>query len=84
MTDDTVVVELLVSLKQAQATVPARLHSSFSTAGAVFSLRWGLRLPRSKPPMMPTTSASFMRFDVVSRRKEGDSSIRCSPTTPLS
>ncbi|CAN0877506.1 hypothetical protein LINGRAHAP2_LOCUS11922 [Linum grandiflorum] len=77
MTDDTVVVELLVRLKQAQATVPA-------SAGAVIPPRWGLRLPRSKPPTAAATSAGSMRFDVVSRRKEGDSSTRCSPTTPLS
>ncbi|CAN0920262.1 Cysteine endopeptidase RepA [Linum grandiflorum] len=82
--DDTIVVELLVHLKQAQATVPARLHSSFGAAGAVIPPRWGLRLPRSKPPTAATTSAGSMRFDVVSRRKDGDSSTRSSPTTPLS
>ncbi|KDP33544.1 hypothetical protein JCGZ_07115 [Jatropha curcas] len=72
MTDDTVVVELLVRLKQAQAAVPAKPQ-------AVIPFRWGLRLPRSRP----ATSTSA-RCDVISRRKEGDSSTRCSPTTPLS
>ncbi|CAN0877934.1 hypothetical protein LINGRAHAP2_LOCUS12178, partial [Linum grandiflorum] len=42
----------------------------------------GLRLPRSKPAAA-ATSAGSTRFDVVSRRKEGDSFTRGSPTTPL-
>ncbi|CAN1287864.1 hypothetical protein LINPERPRIM_LOCUS19750 [Linum perenne] len=79
MTDDTVVVELLVRLKQSQATAPA------SSCGAVIPLRWGLRLPRSKSAAAAASaSGGSMRCDVVSRRKEGDSSTRCSPTTPLS
>ncbi|CAL1374980.1 unnamed protein product [Linum trigynum] len=89
MTDDTVVVELLVRLKQAQAAVPAKqqlmqtYYSSFGGGGAVIPVRWGLRLPRSKSAA--ATSAGSMRCGgVVSRRKEGDSSTRCSPTTPLS
>lgn len=70
MTDDRVVVELLVRLKQEAAQVKPQ---------AVIPLRWGLRLPRSKP-----ATAASMRYEVVCRRKEGDSSARCSPTTPLS
>lgn len=73
MTDDGVVVELLVRLKQAQAAAPAKPQ-------AVIPLRWGLRLPRSKA----ATAVSSGRCDVVCRRKDGDSSARCSPTTPLS
>ncbi|KAJ9184068.1 hypothetical protein P3X46_007848 [Hevea brasiliensis] len=73
MTDDRVVVELLVRLKQAQAAATAKPQ-------AVIPLRWGLRLPRSNT----TTAISSVRCDVVCRRKEGDSSARCSPTTPLS
>ncbi|CAN1828483.1 hypothetical protein LINPERHAP1_LOCUS32244 [Linum perenne] len=86
MTDDTVVVELLVRLKQSQATAPARMMTTVqSSCGAVIPLRWGLRLPRSKSAAASASaSAGSMRCDVVSRRKEGDSSTRCSPTTPLS
>lgn len=65
--------ELLVRLKQAQAAAPAKPQ-------AVIPLRWGLRLPRSKA----ATAVSSGRCDVVCRRKDGDSSARCSPTTPLS
>ncbi|KAJ9167684.1 hypothetical protein P3X46_019298 [Hevea brasiliensis] len=72
MTDDRVVVELLLRLKQAHAAAPARPQ-------AVIPIRWGLRLPRSKP-----ATAASVRCDVVCKRKEGDSSARCSPTTPLS
>ncbi|KAF5743343.1 hypothetical protein HS088_TW09G01411 [Tripterygium wilfordii] len=68
MTDDMVVVELLVRLKQAQADSP-------TMCAAVFPLKWGMRQPRSR---------LAMRCDGVERRKEGDSSTRCSPTTPLS
>ncbi|KAG6649670.1 hypothetical protein I3843_07G222200 [Carya illinoinensis] len=70
MTDDTLVAELLVRLKQSQAASSS--HKSWPRA--VIPLRWGLRQPRSRP-------AAF-RCDVVPRRKEADS--RCSPTTPLS
>ncbi|CAN1287863.1 hypothetical protein LINPERPRIM_LOCUS19750, partial [Linum perenne] len=87
MTDDTVVVELLVRLKQSQATAPARMMMTTvqSSCGAVIPLRWGLRLPRSKSAAAAASaSGGSMRCDVVSRRKEGDSSTRCSPTTPLS
>ncbi|CAN1148593.1 hypothetical protein LINPERPRIM_LOCUS38208 [Linum perenne] len=76
--DDTMVVELLVHLKQSHATAPA------SGGGAVIPLRWGLRLARSNSSAAASASAGSMRCDVVSRMKEGDSSTRCSPTTPLS
>ncbi|KAF5726262.1 hypothetical protein HS088_TW23G01004 [Tripterygium wilfordii] len=68
MTDDMVVVELLVRLKQAQAASPGKY-------AAVFPFKWGMRQPRSR---------LAMRCGGVERRKEGDSSTRCSPTTPLS
>lgn len=71
MTDDTVVAELLVRLKQSQAAS----SSPASWPRAVVPLRWGLRLPRSRP--------SASRCDAVQRVKEADST-RCSPTTPLS
>ncbi|GMY29221.1 hypothetical protein FCV25MIE_24463 [Fagus crenata] len=73
MTDDTVVVQLLVRLKQSQTASSS--SSLKSSPKAVVPLRWGLRLPRSRPPTM--------RCDAVSRRKDADST-RCSPTTPLS
>ncbi|XP_062163492.1 uncharacterized protein LOC133870396 [Alnus glutinosa] len=69
MTDDAVVVELLVRLKQSQASSSS---SPKSWPRALVPLRWGLRQPRSRP-----------RCDAVLRRKEADST-RCSPTTPLS
>ncbi|XP_038700839.1 uncharacterized protein LOC119997731 [Tripterygium wilfordii] len=68
MTDDMMVVELLLRLKQAQAASPAKYT-------AVFLLKWGMRQPRTR---------LAMRCGGVERRKEDDSSIRCSPTTPLS
>uniref|UniRef100_A0A2P2JD94 Uncharacterized protein n=1 Tax=Rhizophora mucronata TaxID=61149 RepID=A0A2P2JD94_RHIMU len=68
MRDDSMVVQLLVRLKQAQATPPA-----------LIPLRWGIRLPRSR-----TTTAASARCAVDSRKKDGESSTRCSPTTPLS
>ncbi|KAF5456783.1 hypothetical protein F2P56_026225 [Juglans regia] len=71
MTDDTLVAELLVRLKQSQAASSS--HKSWPRA--VIPLRWGLRQPRSRP-------VAF-RCDTVPRRKEADSR-RCSPTTPLS
>ncbi|GKU87331.1 hypothetical protein SLEP1_g1747 [Rubroshorea leprosula] len=70
MTDDRVVVELLVRLKQAQAAPPA-------PKSAVAALKWGIRQPRSR--------SLTMRCD-GSNKKDGDSNIstRGSPTTPLS
>ncbi|GLT85275.1 hypothetical protein SLE2022_034680 [Rubroshorea leprosula] len=70
MTDDSVVVELLVRLKEAQAALP-------STKSAVTGLKWGIRQPRSR--------SVTMRCD-GSNKKDGDSNIstRGSPTTPLS
>ncbi|GLT76137.1 hypothetical protein SLA2020_478130 [Shorea laevis] len=72
MTDDSVVVELLVRLKkaQAQAALPA-------TKSAVTGLKWGIRQPRSR--------SVTTRCD-GSNKKDGDSNIstRGSPTTPLS
>ncbi|KAI5355177.1 hypothetical protein L3X38_008072 [Prunus dulcis] len=80
MTDDMLVVELLVRLKQSQTAA----SSSSSPLLESIPLRWGIRLPRSK------SASSASRFDgVVSRQrnisKHGtDSATRCSPTTPLS
>ncbi|CAB4293647.1 unnamed protein product [Prunus armeniaca] len=77
MTDDMLVVELLVRLKQSQTAA----SSSSSPLLESIPLRWGIRLPRSK---------SASRFDgVVSRQRNiskhgADSATRCSPTTPLS
>ncbi|KAE8076267.1 hypothetical protein FH972_014930 [Carpinus fangiana] len=74
MTDDMMVVELLVGLKQSQAAAAAASSSPSpkSWPRAVVPPRWGLRQPGSRP-----------RCDAVSRKKEGDFT-RCSPTTPLS
>lgn len=71
MTDDTLVADFLVCLKQSQAAS----SSPKSSPRAVIPLRWGLRQPRSRP--VP------FRCDALPRRKEADSR-RCSPTTPLS
>ena len=71
MTDDTVVVELLIRLKQSQAaSASAKSHS--------LPFTWGLKQPRSK-----LASASRCGGGAVSRKKDSDSN-RCSPTTPLS
>ncbi|KAH7524582.1 hypothetical protein FEM48_Zijuj06G0134800 [Ziziphus jujuba var. spinosa] len=73
MTDDMLVVELLVRLKQSQAASPLKssLSSSPPPSSVMFPLRWSVRMPRSKAA----------RCDA--QRKRGDST-RCSPTTPLS
>lgn len=72
MTDDMLVVELLVRLKQSQASSP--LKSPPPTDTYMFPLTWSVRMPRSKS----------VRCDAVSQRKRGGDSTRCSPTTPLS
>lgn len=74
MTDDMVVVQLLVRLKQSQAASSS--SSLKSPPRAVVPLRWGIRQPRSR-------SATLRCDGTVSRRKDADST-RCSPTTPLS
>ncbi|KAK4538859.1 hypothetical protein RGQ29_032307 [Quercus rubra] len=74
MTDDMVVVQLLVRLKQSQAASSS--SSLKSPPRAVVPLRWGIRQPRSR-------SATLRCDGAVSRRKDADST-RCSPTTPLS
>ncbi|KAK8582044.1 hypothetical protein V6N12_072242 [Hibiscus sabdariffa] len=68
MTDDNVVVELLVRLKQARASPPA-------PKSAVAALKWGIRQPRSKPLSMGCDAKRDGDFNVSNRR---------SPTTPLS
>ncbi|KAL4335911.1 hypothetical protein GQ457_07G037640 [Hibiscus cannabinus] len=68
MTDDSVVVELLVRLKQAQSAPPA-------SKSAAVALKWGIRQPRSKP--------MSMRCD-AKRDGDFNASTRRSPTTPLS
>ncbi|OWM86753.1 hypothetical protein CDL15_Pgr015789 [Punica granatum] len=76
ITDDTVVVELLVRLKQARASAPIKTVAA-PVRAAVAELpppRWGIRQPR--------TRLAF-RCDTASPVKGGDSR-RNSPTTPLS
>lgn len=68
MTDDSMVVQLLVRLKQAHSSPPSK------SPVLLTPFKWGLRLPRSRPAL---------RCDAVASRKEGDST-RGSPTTPLS
>ena len=68
MTDDNVVVELLVRLKQAQAAPPA-------PKSVVAALKWGIRQPRSRPMLMRCDAKRDGDFNV---------STRGSPTTPLS
>ncbi|KAF3447063.1 hypothetical protein FNV43_RR12243 [Rhamnella rubrinervis] len=72
MTDDMLVVELLVRLKQSQASSPLKSPPPAQTS--MFPLTWSVRMPRSKSA----------RCDAVSQRKRGGDSTRCSPTTPLS
>lgn len=75
MSDDMLVVELLVRLKQSQAASPLKSSSPPpSQPSPTFPLTWSVRLPRSRA----------LRCDAVSQRKQGDVSTRCSPTTPLS
>ncbi|KAF9681281.1 hypothetical protein SADUNF_Sadunf06G0209400 [Salix dunnii] len=80
MSDETLVAKLLLRLKQPQAAASA------SAVPAVIPFRWGIRLPRSRPGTMTATNSSSLRCDVVLKSKVGggDSSTRCSPTTPLS
>lgn len=72
MADDTLVVELLIRLKQSQAS-----SSIKSTPPSVIPPRWGLRQRRSRIP-------SPFRFDAISHKNKDSTSTRCSPTTPLS
>ncbi|KAM3005721.1 hypothetical protein FF2_035823 [Malus domestica] len=79
VTDDVLVVELLLRLKQTQAAGPSSPMSQ-----SLLTLRWGVRMPHSK------TATSDSRFDgnVLHQRRSGkngaDSTTRCSPMTPLS
>ncbi|MBA0719557.1 hypothetical protein Golax_007222, partial [Gossypium laxum] len=68
MTDDNVVVELLVRVKQAQAAPPA-------PKSAVVALKWGIRQPRTKSMLMRCDAKRDEDFNVSTRRN---------PTTPLS
>ncbi|KAE8656623.1 Detected protein of unknown function [Hibiscus syriacus] len=68
MTDDNMVVELLVRLKQEQTAPPA-------SKSAVVALKWGIRQPRSKPMSMRCDDKRDGDFKASTRR---------SPTTPLS
>ncbi|KAL6215057.1 hypothetical protein ACLB2K_014488 [Fragaria x ananassa] len=83
MTDDVLVVELLLRLKESRAaTSSSPLLQSCFTAKSVLP-RWGMRLPRSKA----AAAASSSRCEAVWRRSnksKKDDSTRCSPTTPLS
>lgn len=70
--DDTLVAELLLRLKNSQAS-SLLISSSPSNSKAFFPLKWSIRLPRSRA----------VRCDAISLRNKSDST-RCSPTTPLS
>ncbi|XP_038886620.1 uncharacterized protein LOC120076783 isoform X1 [Benincasa hispida] len=72
MADDSVVVELLVRLKQSQAS-----SSIKSPLPTVIPPRWGLRQRRSR-------ILSPFRFDAIAHKNKDSTSTRCSPTTPLS
>ncbi|CAN8265108.1 unnamed protein product [Cochlearia groenlandica] len=71
MRDGEVVVEILLSLKEAKVTHHHHHHHLLLRANPTVasSLRWGIRQPRSRSP-----------------RKEAESAknSRCSPSTPLS
>ncbi|TXG62229.1 hypothetical protein EZV62_013592 [Acer yangbiense] len=85
MTDDSVVVELLVRLKQAQAQAAMPVSKS---AAAVAALRWGIRQPRSRSSATRCDGAVSQKGGKGgdSGRDSGTSSgmMRASPTTPLS
>lgn len=75
MSNDMVVVELLIHLRQSQSTSAAKSHhhhlhsvTTAATAAATTPFSWGLKQRRSR---------------LTHRWKEADST-RCSPTTPLS
>ncbi|OVA12894.1 hypothetical protein BVC80_1803g11 [Macleaya cordata] len=71
MKDDSVVVELLMRLKQSEAAaVAAKIPVLMMT-----SLEWGVRLPRSRQVIRCSNNVQI--------KKEGEST-RASPTTPLS
>ncbi|XP_023002482.1 uncharacterized protein LOC111496307 [Cucurbita maxima] len=72
MADDSVVVELLVRLKQSQASSSVK-----SPVPAAIPAKWGLKQRRSR-------ILSSFRYDVFSHKNKESSSTRCSPTTPLS
>ncbi|KAK8698605.1 hypothetical protein V6N13_114717 [Hibiscus sabdariffa] len=69
MTDNNVVMELLVRLKQAQDASP-------SPKSVVAALRWGMRQPRSRPMLI--------RCDAKIDGGDFNVDGRGSPTTPLS
>lgn len=79
MSDDVVVVQLLLRLKESRAASSSSSFLYQFTAKSVIP-RWGLRLPRSK-----ASASSSSRCDAVWRsNNKKDDSTRCSPTTPLS
>lgn len=79
MSDDVLVVELLLRLKESRAASSSSSLLYQFTAKSVIP-GWGLRLPRSK-----ASASSSSRCDAVWRRNnKKDDSTRCSPTTPLS
>lgn len=69
LTDDSVVVELLVRLKQTQAAK--------SMVTPLAALRWGMRQPRSRSLRCDAVSQRGKEGDSTN-------SARASPTTPLS
>ncbi|PON71288.1 hypothetical protein PanWU01x14_074280 [Parasponia andersonii] len=76
MSNDTLVVELLVRLKHSQAARRLKSPPPPPLRTQMLPLTWSVRLPRSRA----------LRCDggaTVSQRKQADST-RCSPTTPLS
>ncbi|KAF7830331.1 uncharacterized protein G2W53_012664 [Senna tora] len=78
LTDDMVVVDLLIRLKQSQAVSISARPKSQPLPPALGSLTWGLKQPRSK-----VKSSSHSHHHAAFRRKDDDFT-RFSPTTPLS
>ena len=73
MTDDMLVVELLLRLKQVQAAGPSSsLRSSSPMSQSLLTLRWSVRMPRSK------AASSGSRFDggVSHQRNSGNNGVR--------
>ncbi|CAN6553262.1 unnamed protein product [Malus baccata var. baccata] len=78
MTDDVLVVELLMQLKQAQAARPSSPMSL-----SLLTLMWGVRIPRSKTALSGSRFDSSVLHQMRSGKNGVDSTTRCSPTTPL-
>ncbi|GAB2275394.1 hypothetical protein Dimus_010155 [Dionaea muscipula] len=79
MTDESLVAELLLRLKDSDSHPSSRISRAMAAAASIssFPLEWGMRQPRSKAPASTSTA------EVPTSKKEAEPATR-SPTTPLS